>query len=111
MAYALGISPIAWIYIGELFPLKHRGLGAIANSVSYACSFASVKTFVDFQLLLGLYGAFWLYAGISLVGLVFTVALVPETKGRGLQEMQEIYTPREYTPIYNEQGTQNKLIP
>lgn len=112
VAFALGISPISWIYIGELFPLKHRGLGAIANSVSYACSFASVKTFVDFQLLLGLYGAFWLYAGISLVGLIFTVALVPETKGRGLQEMQEKYAPKEkYTPIYNDQGTQNKLIP
>ncbi|XP_069985843.1 facilitated trehalose transporter Tret1-like [Penaeus vannamei] len=112
VAFALGISPISWIYIGELFPLKHRGLGAIANSVSYACSFASVKTFVDFHLLLGLHGAFWLYAGISVVGLIFTVVLVPETKGRGLQEMQEKYTPTEkYTPIYNEQGTNNKLIP
>ncbi|XP_076067618.1 facilitated trehalose transporter Tret1-like [Oratosquilla oratoria] len=116
VAFSLGISPISWLYIGELFPLKHRGLGAIANSVSYACSFASVKTFVDFQILLGLYGAFWLYAGISLVGLVFTVALVPETKGRGLQEMQQKYKPEEryipkekYTPIY--EHTENRLIP
>lgn len=110
VAFSLGISPIAWLYIGELFPLKHRGLGAIANSVSYACSFASVKTFVDFQLLLGLHGAFWLYAGISVVGLIFTVVLVPETKGQGLQEMQESYTPKEkYTPIY-EDGTNNKLL-
>ena len=112
VAFALGISPIAWIYIGELFPLKHRGLGAIANSVSYACSFASVKTFVDFQLLLGLYGAFWLYAGISLIGLVFTVSLVPETKGRGLQEMEQNYqTQEKYSPMYSEQERENKLIP
>ncbi|XP_068236877.1 facilitated trehalose transporter Tret1-like isoform X1 [Palaemon carinicauda] len=112
VAFALGISPIAWIYIGELFPLKHRGLGAIANSVSYACSFASVKTFVDFQILLGLHGAFWLYAGISVIGLIFTVALVPETKGRGLQEMQEKYpAPEKYTPIYDDLRRQNKLIP
>ena len=110
VAFSLGISPIAWLYIGELFPLKHRGLGAIANSVSYACSFASVKTFVDFQLLLGLHGAFWLYSGISIIGLIFTVVLVPETKGQGLQEMQDNYTPTEkYTPIY-EDGTNNKLI-
>ncbi|KAB7504452.1 Facilitated trehalose transporter Tret1, partial [Armadillidium nasatum] len=88
VAFALGISPVSWLYIGELFPLRHRGLGAIANSVSYACSFASVKTFVDFQLLLGLHGSFWLYSGISVVGLVFTVSLVPETKGRGLEEME-----------------------
>ncbi|MPC36843.1 facilitated trehalose transporter Tret1-like [Portunus trituberculatus] len=112
VAFALGISPISWIYIGELFPLKHRGLGAIANSVSYACSFASVKTFVDFQLLLGLYGAFWLYAGISIIGLVFTVSLVPETKGRGLQEMETNYqTQEKYSPMYSEQERENKLIP
>lgn len=111
VAFALGISPVAWLYIGELFPLKHRGLGAIANSVSYACSFASVKTFVDFQLLLGLHGSFWLYSGISIIGLIFTISLVPETKGRGLEEMEQKYTPTEkYTPIY-EESTSNKLIP
>ncbi|MCL4136053.1 UNVERIFIED_CONTAM: hypothetical protein GTU68_054125 [Idotea baltica] len=111
VAFALGISPVSWLYIGELFPLRHRGLGAIANSVSYACSFASVKTFVDFQLLLGLHGSFWLYSGISIVGLVFTISLVPETKGRGLEEMEQKYAPTErYTPIY-EEATNNKLIP
>ncbi|CAL4098681.1 unnamed protein product [Meganyctiphanes norvegica] len=110
VAYSLGISPIAWLYIGELFPLKHRGLGAIANSVSYACSFASVKTFVDFQNLLGLYGAFWLYSIIALVGLIFTIVIVPETKGTGLQEMQtKGPSPERYIPIY-EPGTQNRML-
>ncbi|CAL4214303.1 unnamed protein product, partial [Meganyctiphanes norvegica] len=109
VAYSLGISPIAWIYIGELFPLKHRGMGAIANSVSYACSFASVKSFVDFQMLLGLYGAFWLYSVIALVGLIFTVVLVPETKGTGLQEMQKKGTSTEiYMPIH-EPVTQSRI--
>ena len=110
VAFSLGISPISWIYIGELFPLKHRGLGAIANSVSYACSFASVKTFVDFQQNLGLHGAFWLYSGISVIGLLFTIALVPETKGEKIQEMRKKYEFQEkYTPIReNETGT--KLI-
>ncbi|KAL7639334.1 UNVERIFIED_CONTAM: hypothetical protein RMT77_009834 [Armadillidium vulgare] len=111
VAFALGISPVSWLYIGELFPLKHRGLGAIANSVSYACSFASVKTFVDFQLLLGLHGSFWLYSGISVVGLVFTVSLVPETKGRGLEEMERKSSQNErYTPIY-EESSNNRVVP
>ena len=89
IAFALGVSPISWLYIGELFPLKHRGFGALAASVSYACSFASVKSFVDLQLALGLYGAFWLYSSLSALALVFTVVFVPETKGLSLQEMQE----------------------
>ncbi|MCL4151508.1 UNVERIFIED_CONTAM: hypothetical protein GTU68_015225 [Idotea baltica] len=88
IAYALGVSPISWLYIGELFPLKHRGFGALAASVSYVCSFASVKTFVDLQTWLGLDGAFWFYATISALALAFTLMFVPETKGKSLQEMQ-----------------------
>uniref|UniRef100_A0A6A7FUH1 Facilitated trehalose transporter Tret1-like isoform X2 n=3 Tax=Hirondellea gigas TaxID=1518452 RepID=A0A6A7FUH1_9CRUS len=111
IAFAIGISPISWLYIGELFPLKHRGLGAIANSVSYACSFVSVKTFVDFKQALGLHGSFWLYSGISVIGLIFTIAFVPETKGKDLHERQRKYTPQEkYTQI-DEREIENKLIP
>ena len=95
IAFALGVSPISWLYIGELFPLKHRGFGALAASVSYACSFASVKTFVDFQLWIGLYGAFWLYACVAAVALVFTLMFVPETKGKSLQEMQAVEQQKE----------------
>lgn len=95
IAYALGVSPISWLYIGELFPLKHRGFGAIAASVSYVCSFASVKTFVDLQTWLGLYGAFWFYATIAALALAFTLVFVPETKGKSLQEMQVVEQQKE----------------
>ncbi|KAK7071766.1 hypothetical protein SK128_004715 [Halocaridina rubra] len=95
IAFALGVWPISWLYIGELFPLKHRGAGSIAASVSYACSFVSVKTFVDLQRVLGLYGAFWLYATIAALALVFTLIFVPETKGKSLQEMQTVESHKE----------------
>lgn len=50
IAFSMGISPISWLLIGELFPLEYRGLGsALATSFSYACAFIGVKTFVDFQ--------------------------------------------------------------
>ncbi|XP_063238156.1 facilitated trehalose transporter Tret1-like [Bacillus rossius redtenbacheri] len=93
VAFSLGISPISWLLIGELFPLQHRGLGgALATSFSYACAFVGVKTFVDFQEALGLHGAFWLYAAISVGGLCFVVCFVPETKGCDLEEMHPKYT-------------------
>ena len=48
-ALALGISPISWLLIGELFPLEYRGLGSsISTSFSYFCAFLGVKTFTDF---------------------------------------------------------------
>ncbi|PNF25221.1 hypothetical protein B7P43_G13877 [Cryptotermes secundus] len=93
VAFSLGISPISWLLIGELFPLEYRGLGsALATSFSYVCAFVGVKTFVDFQQLLGLHGAYWLYAAISVGGLCFVVCFVPETKGRDLDEMHPKYT-------------------
>lgn len=89
VAFSLGISPISWLLISELFPLQYRGVGSsLATSFSYACAFVGVKTFVDFQQALGLHGAFWLYAAISVCGLCFVVCCVPETKGRGLDEMR-----------------------
>ncbi|CAO1301071.1 unnamed protein product [Diamesa serratosioi] len=88
IAYSLGISPISWLLIGELFPLEYRGIGSsIATSFSYFCAFLGVKTFVDFQEMLGLDGAFWLFACISCVGLFFVIMVVPETKGKDLDEM------------------------
>ncbi|KAG5675998.1 hypothetical protein PVAND_005853 [Polypedilum vanderplanki] len=92
IAFSLGISPISWLLIGELFPLEYRSIGSsIATSFSYFCAFLGVKTFVDFQQLLGLDGAFWLFACISCVGLCFVIMVVPETKGKDLDEMDPKY--------------------
>uniref|UniRef100_A0AAG5DDC8 Major facilitator superfamily (MFS) profile domain-containing protein n=1 Tax=Anopheles atroparvus TaxID=41427 RepID=A0AAG5DDC8_ANOAO len=92
VAFALGISPISWLLVGELFPLEYRAIGSsIATSFSYFCAFLSVKTFVDFQNFLGLHGTFWLYACISCVGLFFVIMVVPETRGRDLEEMDPRY--------------------
>ncbi|CAH2058418.1 unnamed protein product, partial [Iphiclides podalirius] len=92
IAFSLGMSPISWLLIGELFPLEYRAFGsAMATAFSYLCAFVGVKTFVDFQQTLGLHGAFWLYASISVGGLCFVVCCVPETKGRDLDEMDPNY--------------------
>nr|CAH7730484.1 unnamed protein product [Callosobruchus chinensis] len=88
VAFSLGISPISWLLVSELFSLEHRGFGtALATAFSYLCAFIGVKTFIDFKELLGLYGAFWLYAFISVCGLCFVVCCVPETKGQDLTEI------------------------
>ena len=115
-ALALGISPISWLLIGELFPLEYRGLGSsISTSFSYFCAFLGIKLFMDFQQvrnqhrfstinhlpyllnfaplfqILGLHGAFWFYAAMAVCGLCFVVCCVPETKGKQLDEMNPDY--------------------
>jgi hypothetical protein len=67
----------------------YRGFGgAVSTSFSYACAFAAVKTYVDIRARVGLYGAFWIYSGISIAGLFFVCCLVPETRGVELEEME-----------------------
>ncbi|XP_076226371.1 facilitated trehalose transporter Tret1-2 homolog isoform X1 [Nomia melanderi] len=91
-ALALGISPISWLLIGELFPLEYRGLGSsISTSFSYFCAFVGIKLFMDFQQMFGLHGAFWFYAAVAVCGLCFVVCCVPETKGKQLDEMNPDY--------------------
>lgn len=92
IAFSLGISPISTLLTSELFPLEYRGVGSsLSMSFSYACAFVGVKTFVDFQEWLGLHGAFWLYAAISMAGLSFVILCVPETKGKDMDEMNPKY--------------------
>ncbi|XP_018322777.1 facilitated trehalose transporter Tret1-like [Agrilus planipennis] len=88
IAFSLGISPISWLLVSELFPLEYREIGtSFASTFSYLCAFAGVKTFIDFQELFGLHGAFWFYSAVSVSGLCFIVCCVPETKGRDLNEI------------------------
>ncbi|XP_021947899.1 facilitated trehalose transporter Tret1-like [Folsomia candida] len=92
--FSIGIGPISWLMVGELFPLEYRGFGgAVSTSFSYACAFAAVKTYVDIKASVGLYGAFWIYSAISVAGLFFVCCLVPETKGVELEEMEHHQTP------------------
>lgn len=90
VAFSIGVGPIAWLLISELYPLEYRGIGgAITSCFSYLCAFISVKTFVDLEAAFGLHGAFWIYALVSLLGLFFVLIFVPETRGKGLEEMTD----------------------
>jgi facilitated trehalose transporter len=88
-AFSLGLNPISWLLIGEVFPLEYRNVGtSMATAFSYVCAFIGVKTFVDLREHFGLYGTFWTYSAVSVVGLAFSLVFVPETKGRTLDEME-----------------------
>ncbi|GBP32271.1 Facilitated trehalose transporter Tret1 [Eumeta japonica] len=69
IAFALGISPISSLLVGELFPLKYRSTGsALSTSFSHLCGFVNVKTAADFQDHIGLHGLFWCHIVPKWVG-------------------------------------------
>ncbi|XP_045621780.2 facilitated trehalose transporter Tret1 [Procambarus clarkii] len=87
-AYSVGFGPTVWVLMGELFSPEVKDASAsLAMMVNWTASFIVTLTFLPLQTALGDYSAYWLFGGMCLAALVFTILLVPETKGKTLQEI------------------------
>ncbi|KAH0334971.1 MFS transporter, partial [Aureobasidium melanogenum] len=91
--YVPGIGPIPSIYFSEAFPLSHREIGAafticVNNSVSSALGL----TFPSLLAKITPTGAFCLYAGLNMLSFVVIFFVVPETKQRTLEELDEVFS-------------------
>ena len=105
-AFNVGIQPVSWLLVGELFPLQYRAAGtSLSTSISYAFAFLGVKTFVDLNAVVGLYGTFWTYASICLLGCGYCALFLPETREKPLDEM-ELWTERLVDPETGSNGTE-----
>lgn len=89
--FSLGFGPIPWMMMGELFASDIKGLaGSLAGTFNWSLAFLITKTFGYFNETFGNGQTFWIFTAFCLVGLVFTVLVVPETKGKSLPEIQRM---------------------
>ncbi len=80
------------VIIAEIYPLGIRGRAmSIVSSVNWAANFAVSLTFLTLIQLLGIGGAYWMYALICLLAFLFVWKKVPETKGKTLEEIQKFW--------------------
>ena len=87
--FAFGLGPIFWLLISEIYPLKVRGAAMSAVTVTnWAMNLAVAATFLTLVAVLGRAETFWLYGVIALGALVFIYFLVPETKGKSLEQIE-----------------------
>ncbi|KAH8507396.1 hypothetical protein H0E87_009793 [Populus deltoides] len=92
VSFNLGISGIPWIIMSEIFPVNVKGsAGSLCNLIYWFSSWVVSYTF-NFLLEWSSTGTFVIFAGVSAFGFLFTVMLVPETKGRSLEEIQASVT-------------------
>jgi len=88
--FAVGLGPVFWLLIAEIFPLAVRGRAmSLATISNWGFNLVVTITFLGLIDLFGRTGTFLLYAVLTLVALVFTAVLVPETKGRSLEEIED----------------------
>jgi sugar porter (SP) family MFS transporter len=89
MGFAIGLGPVFWLMISEIFPLQMRGPAmAVCTMFNWGFNFLIAYTFLSLTDLITKAGTFWLYAGFGICALVFFVTLVPETKDRSLEQIQ-----------------------
>ncbi|KAF4520115.1 hypothetical protein B566_EDAN010271 [Ephemera danica] len=89
LVFSLGFGPIPWVMLGELFAPDIKGIASsIVSSVCWFLTFLTTFVFQDVVRLIGEGVTFWVFGGMCVLGVIFTVIVVPETKGKSLNEIQ-----------------------
>ena len=90
-SFAVSLGPVMWILFSELFPNRLRGLAiSFAGFINSAISFL-VQLLLPWELAnIGNAGTFFIYGGFALLGFIFVISIVPETKGKSLEELEKI---------------------
>ena len=93
--FAIGLGPVFWLLISEIFPLAIRGRGMSAATIAnWLANLVVALTFLDLVDVLGRPGVFFLYAALTFGALLFARTLVPETKGLSLEAIQALWVTR-----------------
>jgi sugar porter (SP) family MFS transporter len=88
-SFAIGLGPVFWLLIAEIYPLKIRGAAmSVASMANWAANFVVTVSFLTLLSAIGGSGAFFLFGFLTLVALAYFWRKVPETKGRSLQEIE-----------------------
>jgi SP family galactose:H+ symporter-like MFS transporter len=91
-SFAISLGPIFWLLIAEIYPLEIRssaeGLSAAFN---WSSNLLVSLTFLTLLQLMGPSRTFWLYGLLAVAAWIFSFYLVPETKGRTLEEIEAFW--------------------
>lgn len=86
----VGFVPLPWIMMGEVFPVKNRGIGSgISALTTYVAFFSVVKTTPGMFSTLGTDGTFLTYGLVALAGTVILYFFLPETKDKALHSIED----------------------
>ena len=90
--YAISLGPITWVLVSEVFSTKTRAVGiSLCMVLMYLADFAVTLVFPWMMEELG-NSTFYLFAGVAALAWLFVWALVPETKGKSLEQTEAIFT-------------------
>ncbi len=84
------IGPLVWLILAEIFPLKIRSLAiGISVFVLWIANALVALVFPPVVEALGIAPTFFIFVALGLVALVFVQRMVPETRGRSLEQLED----------------------
>ncbi|XP_022605707.1 proton myo-inositol cotransporter-like isoform X3 [Seriola dumerili] len=91
--FAPGMGPMPWTVNSEIYPLWARSTGnACSAGVNWIFNVLVSLTFLHVAEFLTYYGAFFLYTGLVVLGLLFVQGCLPETQGLQLEDIENLFT-------------------
>ncbi|XP_033336524.2 facilitated trehalose transporter Tret1 isoform X1 [Megalopta genalis] len=88
----LGFLTLPWVMTSELYPLRFRGpLGGITTSLAQLLTFGTIKLYPDLRRA-GIEVVMWTFAAASILGTMFAVLILPETRGRSLDQIESQFS-------------------
>ncbi|RYZ53347.1 MAG: MFS transporter, partial [Chitinophagaceae bacterium] len=102
--FAISLGPLTFVVVAEIFPTHIRG-----RAMSVAIFFLWLSVYVvsqTFPMLLESIGSaytFWIYMVMSVIAFFFVWAMVPETKGKTLEEIEQLWIPAKPETVLQEQ--------
>lgn len=90
-SFAVSLGPVMWILFSELFPDRLRGLAiSFVGVINSAISFTVQQVFPWELNNIGSAGTYFIYGLFAVAGLLFVLVKVPETKGKSLEELEQL---------------------
>ncbi|KAK9727493.1 Sugar transporter [Popillia japonica] len=87
----LGIITLPYVLAGELFPANIKGIASAAISLySAILAFLVSKFFKPVSITWGEHTVFWIFGAVCVLGVIFSLTMLPETKGKSFAEIQAI---------------------
>ncbi|XP_031122823.1 sugar transporter ERD6-like 7 isoform X1 [Ipomoea triloba] len=87
-SFSAGMGAVPWVVMSEIFPINIKGVaGSLATLVNWFGAWLCSYTF-NFLMAWSSFGTFFLYAVINALAILFVIKIVPETKGKTLEQIQ-----------------------
>lgn len=89
ITFNIGLAHVPAVFVGEVFSIKVKVLAAsFALTAEAFVGFLIIVNFIPMTETIGIYGTFWFFAVMCLIGPIISNLIVPETKGKYLEDIQ-----------------------